>query len=239
MAHILVTGQTQHIYNQITHLLTASAGLSKLQPLSITTDFEMALMNNFRDHYPTVPINGCLFHAKQAWHKRLKKLRIDGNHFGYLIREHGLIDFLAVIPKNLVKVKGIPYIKTDLDRRFGSEINRYLWDQFWKYFVSTWVENNERFEAWHLLDSNGNIKDIINRTNNCLEGLHSRLNKKIPAHPSILDCIAYLKEHVEQEVQKLKAAQQRNRMPASCAKPVYIPLIPDDFESFDPNKNKT
>jgi len=143
VAHILVTGQTQHIYNQITHLLTASAGLSKLQPLSITTDFEMALMNNFRDHYPTVPINGCLFHAKQAWHKRLKKLRIDGNHFGYLIREHGLIDFLAVIPKNLVKVKGIPYIKTDLDRRFGSEINRTLWDQFWKYCIPP-AENDPR-----------------------------------------------------------------------------------------------
>ncbi|OWZ16907.1 hypothetical protein PHMEG_0009240 [Phytophthora megakarya] len=49
---------------------------SKLAITTVVVDFESALIFPVRGNFPEVHIVGCLFHLKQVWRRKMKKLRL-------------------------------------------------------------------------------------------------------------------------------------------------------------------
>ena len=68
-----------------------------LDPSYIGVDFERALFTNVSNHFPEAKLIGCLFHFKQAIHRKMKQLKFPDKEVDYAMRR-GVIDLLTVIP---------------------------------------------------------------------------------------------------------------------------------------------
>jgi hypothetical protein len=79
----------------------------KLDPLTVTCDFEKALIGEIKAKFPRVEIVGCLFHLKQAWRKKLVSLGFDQPLVAKLMKA-GQLDLLCYIDPNEIITKGIP-----------------------------------------------------------------------------------------------------------------------------------
>ena len=61
--------------------------------------------------FPKSPIVGCLFHFKQAIHRKLKELAISSEEIVFFMRP-GMLDILTLIPPEEIVTFGIPYVRS-------------------------------------------------------------------------------------------------------------------------------
>ena len=84
------------------------------------------------------------------------------------------------------------------------------------YYKSTWIDGNFPPKLW-------NVHSSSMRTNNMVEGWHSKLNKRLrKSHPNIYELINYLKK--EQGKTELTISQTRLGAPAPKRKKKYRQL---------------
>jgi hypothetical protein len=150
----LLTGKFEHIY---WILLQEMIGLLdwNWKPRSIVTDYEKGLITAIQQQFSSSTIVGCFFHFKQALARKLKKIGISQEE----IRLHlWKFDFMTVIAKEDINI-GLDFISRILPKASK-------WEEFLKYFKTTWIE---RFgpALWNV--SECSQLNLVGRTNNALE----------------------------------------------------------------------
>ena len=142
----------------------------RLEPETVTCDFEKGLMKAIDQQFPRGKINGCLFHWKQAIRRKMLSLKIDQEYVGHAMTKN-CIDILTIIPRDEILVKGIPYVRSILeaeDLNLSSD-DCVKWDVFWIYFKSFWCSSLEFIATWNIKDVDDKNRKMQNRTNNALE----------------------------------------------------------------------
>jgi hypothetical protein len=201
----------------------------KLEAKTKTCDFEQALIKALRCQFPGDEFVLCTFHWKQSLKRKLTENGIPQNLIHDLLCPGGPMEKLLVVPIDEIIPKGIPYVRSKINE--SNYVKKF--DQFWNYFMKTWMKRYSP-EEWNL---NGivqrNVQDkIVNLTNNPLERLNRALNNKfVNAHPSVPQFVDGIKEMCSEYVQKISNIQ-RGLDKAPAHKPVEIPTIPEDYESF-------
>lgn len=155
--YVLMSGKTEWCYwVAINYVLIATQ--LKLEPASVTCDFERALINAVQDQFPTASLVGCLFHWKQAIRRKMIEFRLPEVQVRQLMTP-GVFDILTIIPINQIEKVGIPFVRSLIDET-GDKLK---WENFWKYFVNTWMVNYKP-EWWNINQIANSDEDIQNRT---------------------------------------------------------------------------
>ena len=232
---ILMTGQTTEEYiTAFQHAKMTVDSQTSMTPVSITTDFEQAMMKAlkvvFGDKFDR---NGCRFHSKQAWSKKMKDdLHIPKEQIRYAMNWK-VMDILAVVPKKELISKGVPFVCQMIENKFPNMTNneKGAWKKFWAYFIQTWIEKPNYLDAWHLLDKDGHVKDIVARTNNALERFNRNMGEDLPTHPSLLPFVEMIKNESDNHVLRLDNIYNGNEQPPTY-NDVYIPKLPLEYSAY-------
>ena len=103
--YILMTNKSQKMYRNALEWIFKLSG-RRINPQTVTCDFELALINAIQGIFPFSKINGCLFHWKQAIRRKLLSLKLSNEKEIVEIAMHNnSIDLLTVIPVNEIKKK--------------------------------------------------------------------------------------------------------------------------------------
>ncbi|XP_046575249.1 uncharacterized protein LOC124283263 [Haliotis rubra] len=147
-----------------------------LAPAKIQTDFELATIRAIGTEFPNAETKGCFFHFSKALWRKTQDLGLTVTYkedpaVKEFIRRAGA---LALLPQDQVQ-------DTLIDAMDSSPASDRIED-FKDYMVVTWVDYDARFplSLWNHHNTVGP------RTNNNLEGFHSRMNRSLPhRHPNI------------------------------------------------------
>lgn len=160
----LLPNKSQATYNILFNLIKSA--LINFKPKKYHSDFERGAMNAIQEVYPEIEIRGCYYHWHKAlWHQR-KSLKLKSKGQTRII---GLTAALPLLPAEAM-LDGYEYIKKE-----GCELNMKT---FFKYIDKFW----KKMYFSHILSVFGER----HRTNNVMEGFHSKLNKKINKNTTIL-----------------------------------------------------
>jgi len=117
--YILTTNKSKKMYRNALEWIFKLSG-RRINPQTVTCDFELALINAIQGIFPFSKINGCLFHWKQAIWRKLLSLKLSNEKEIVEIGMHKKsIDILTVIPVNEIK-KGNSVRKRQPERRVVS-----------------------------------------------------------------------------------------------------------------------
>ena len=214
----------------------------KLNPFSVTFDFEAALMKAVQEQFcvgtQKAILNGCLFHWKQALRRKMMSLFICREQIKKAMQT-GVMDLLTTIRKEELESKGIFYVRSLIEDGLSKKDIK-KWDSFWAYFNRYWMSPN-LVDIWNLTGKEHDVYDLQNRTNNGLERYNRRLNEKFPTpHPSVLVFIATVLRESVWYVEKLENIRMGREKP-----PTYQKLtLPDswfneEYERFVPPPQPT
>jgi hypothetical protein len=162
--YCLLSGKQEEIYFTAFHWVIAASEY-KLDPLSVTCDFEKGLIKAVRDQFSGVAVVGCLFHFKQALRRKMIKLKLAEDVITVAMQAN-VIDVLTIIPHDEIETKGIPYVKNILGAMENYDNDK--WEEFWLYFDKTWMRVYTP-SVWNITNVVDDVRDLSNRTNNPLE----------------------------------------------------------------------
>lgn len=156
----LMTGKTKMLYFQALHFLV-SATKWQFNPRRISCDFEDALISQINNQFPSpdsgrcapddgCDINGCLFHLKQAWRRKMLELNIPRDQIS-IAMQRGVLDLLCVLPPNELDSKGIHYVRSLIQRlieeKSGNKMtlkDKTIWGVFFGYIERYWLCERKR-----------------------------------------------------------------------------------------------
>ena len=192
--------------------------------------FEQAIINAGTKKFPEASPIGCLFHFKQALRRKLLEFCVPKAVIHDLLGKDGcLLDILTVNPIRIHEIvtKGIPYIRA----HFNEAGNEEKFNQFWSYFVRTWIQQFPP-HVWNFTDSPNTRDDIANRTNNPLERYNRTLNKAFPvAHPTMDHFVTTINSEANRYAQLLCDIQRGRALPPQH-QPVPVPPIPQSYYNY-------
>ena len=155
-----------------------------LDPVCVQTDFEMAAIRAVEQSFPNADIKGCMFNYTQTiWRKTqqiglAEQYKNDDSVKTWVRRAAGL----PLLPMNEVQNTWLEAMRTT------PAVPRAV--EFSDYVVTTWVDDDARFplRMWNHFINAGP------RTNNNVEGFHSRVNRLLPhRHPNIYRFVELIK----------------------------------------------
>ena len=82
VCYVLMTSKTYFLYWHALHWVIVMSQ-HRLEPETVTCDFEKGLMKAIDQQFPRGKINGCLFHWKQAIQRKMLSLKIDQEYVGH------------------------------------------------------------------------------------------------------------------------------------------------------------
>lgn len=172
-------------------------------PPQILTDFELGLINKLPVLFPNARLRGCYFHHTQCIWRRVQSLGLttdyrDNPDVRSFVRQ---LMALAFLPVPIVRPM-FSFLEEHPTATSQPACSLLL-----SYYKDTWLNGSFPLPFW-------NVHNEGTRTNNHLEGWHSKLNKAVrKIHPSVHDLVAVLK--VEQGETELVI--QRARLGAAPA----------------------
>ena len=159
---------------------------TKLNPDTITTDFEAGLIQACKEHFPEVHLIGCLFYFKQALRRKMQKLRIKLEEISRAMNEKHFNVLTVTAKKDISK-------KIKKIRKEVNKTEKKKWNKFYQYFNKIWMKD-DMFDIWNVSNTLSKNVDIQNRTNNALENFNKQLNGEFGfAHPNIFNFINTIK----------------------------------------------
>jgi len=110
--------------------------------------------------------------------------------------------------------------------------DRLLWEDFYTYFIKTWVTGTFKPKLWnvfHILNANIGPA-LVNRTNNALENYNGRLARRFPNtnKPTMKEFVTQIRDDGCRNAHKYKETLAGNRA-VQAREPPNIPKIPDDY----------
>lgn len=122
------------------------------------TDYEAAVRNSMRKHFPNARISGCFFHYVKAIYKSARKFGLAKDAtFESAIQE---ISALALLPNNFIS-KAFNIISSRYQ-------NSERWKRFEAYFKRQWVGAN--ISVYGLINRSNNFSETLNKSANLLSG---------------------------------------------------------------------
>lgn len=192
----------------------------KLNPSRVTTDFEKAMIKAFEYTFPHIRIAGCWFHYTQCITQKC-------NNAGFKVRLQSDRSFKLWIDKlyamSLIPLDRLSEALIDIENSIPDEAT-CIYD----YFVSNWMSSNYPVEIWNHSETIGP------KTNNHLEGFHSKITRHLgAAHPNIYKLVKLFKTlesnaSVDYESIKFRREALRSRKTKAINKEIqYSYLIKD------------
>lgn len=140
----------------------------------------------------------------------------------------GGLDLLCILPQAEVATYGIPYLEQMYNFNASEECVP-KWGKFWTYFKKQWMPI---LKSWNICVGNyGDIKEVVNQTNNGLESYNCKINELFPKKPSLIEFV----EIMEQESRKktgilddYRSGKKKEREMLSQT----IPTIDDSYYDF-------
>ena len=207
--YILMTNKSKKMYrNALEWVFKLSQ--RRVNPKTITCDFELALINAIQGIFPYAKINGCLFHWKQAIRRKLISLKLSNEKEIVDIMMHqNSIDILTIVPVNEIKRKGIPFVKDNLKDAMNEDKDFQKMQSFWHYFDKFWMTSEKFINSWNISTYPGN-KNLLKRTNNGLER-YNRYMKSLfcSGTPSFAQFVNTMR--AESEIQQKKVQDHMDR----------------------------
>ncbi|XP_022164638.1 uncharacterized protein LOC111029781 [Myzus persicae] len=178
---------------------------------TVFVDFETAIHSAITSQLQQVTVRGCRFHLCQSWWRKIQQFGLS-NEFK---------DNASEIEQLLKLFFGLPLLSPeDVEDCFYNDlmaIKPYCpkLDQFFDYVHDTYIMSDSIFppKIWARFDKN------IDRTTNCCESFHSKLNKEFTtAHPNIfyfmetlnsIQTLNYIKFR-SNNTRKLTSKQEKN-----------------------------
>ena len=203
MVYCLLPGKSREIYNRVFTLIKEKMQNlgTDLMPEFIMSDFELALIQSVRINFPATTHKGCYFHFRQAMWRKVQALGRqqqynEDTEFRQLICKTAAIAF---VPLQFVR-PAWDGIKDELDT---------IDEDFCEYFRKTWMRGQFPLAMWNYFSYDGP------RTNNRLEGWHSKLKKIVKKpHPNIFELIdVFKREQAANEVTIIQLATGANPPP--------------------------
>jgi hypothetical protein len=224
--YILLQAKSHEVYY---HALQQTINSSdwRFESKTITCDFEMALIKGIKEQFPDATYVLCNFHWKQAIRRKLiTSYNISKELVNQLIGKNGLMNLLCMVPPSEIKTKAIPYIRSKIDETGYKQ----QFKEFWKYFVSTWVDGNYNPTNWNVNAIQDDPDLIVNRTNNPLERYNRAMNSNFPIdHPNMCQFVTTIRAEATKYVNQLELIKKGKELPPQHM-PVTYPPIPDDYE---------
>ncbi|CAN0061560.1 unnamed protein product, partial [Heterosigma akashiwo] len=203
-----------------------------LNVLSISVDFEKALIKAVKMQFREAFIMGCLFHFKQAIRRRLLKLGVSKSKVKESMVRGGPVDWLTVMPLDEIEEKGIAFVKANFDcRKFSSEF-----EAFWGYFRDEWLGRTDP-HTWNLtvaLSCEEPLKAMVTRfrTNNALERFNRILHSLFSTRPNVVLFAEKIRAYSQEVVVELQRIQGKRSKPAQHSNEGYVPELPAEYASF-------
>lgn len=201
----LLTRKTGQIYSELFTQLRQLAQ-QRGHPIIWTkfrTDFEVAVMNTVAEVFPGLTVTGCFFHFCSAIIKKLREMGFGpdyANSVTYVKVTAKSIMGLAFLPP-LIVADTFTEICNDYNNPPANAAARPNLDMFFLYVQSSWIDGGvAEVGRWTI----GNLNS--KRTNNDLEGYHSRLLAKFKRHPNLWKFIKTLQteeKDIQQELEHL------------------------------------
>ena len=181
-------------------------------PQIIISDFEASLIPTLRHHFPNCDHHGCYFHHTQAiWRNVQRKgLQKDYEEDQFVRRSARSLMALAFLPTD--QIMGI---FTTLQQQPVVEGNNQL-QALYQYYHDTWLTGPFPLELW-------NVHQTSTRTNNMVEGWHSRLNRYVRRlHPNLHQLVKELQKEQAMTQVTVQRARLGGAPPARRMKYVRI-----------------
>lgn len=181
LVYILTPFKTEEGYNNLFNVLKQCE--TRLNPISISIDFEMGMIKAFQKNFPNAKIVGCFFHYGQCLWRRVQasgsqKMYNDDLGFAKCIKK---LIALAFVPVVDVIFAYEQLIRSVDFTQYEAQLSPIL-----DYYESNWVGKLKRnvrrsspkfsIKMWNCYDS---VLGDKPRTNNNVEGWHSGFNKRI------------------------------------------------------------
>ena len=147
-----------------------------------------------------------------------------------LLGPQGYINILFVIPVEVIRDFGIPYVRSQTDESGRQQ----QWENFWRYFDTTWCKSYEPSD-WnlHAITTRVDSEDIlINRTNNPLERFNRRMNDSFPnPHPNMASFVETIKSISHEYLADYEHIRKGRKRTGVHPSPV-IPEIASEYYAF-------
>ncbi|OWY98969.1 LOW QUALITY PROTEIN: hypothetical protein PHMEG_00030123 [Phytophthora megakarya] len=156
----LMTTQTQDSYK----CFFIALNLLWTDITKVAADFDSALFFSVRDHFHEVRIVGCLLHLKQAWRRKMKKLRLPDSAVSIAMQKY-VLDILTVVDPGNIKVQGTAWINQKIKQRY---------------------QNMDDKRSSRVANVYGTQRANISRTNIPLERYYREINTRVRTpHPAL------------------------------------------------------
>ena len=207
-------------------------------PLSVTIDFERAMMNACSKEFLNTELNGCFFHFSQCIFRAIQanglKQRYETDA-SFALRMK-MLPALAFVP--------VPTVTEAFDLLCDNDIFPHEAQDVVDYFEDTWIGRPNRRNGrrppifrhgiWNMYSR---VLDNLPKTNNSVEGWHRRFETEVGAHhPNIwrfIKCLqkeqAYNEVQIEQYVAGVEPEPPRKRYLDAAKR------IKRLVEAFDPD----
>ena len=158
--YILMTGKSESMYWHALHWVIVCSGW-RLEPFLVTCDFEKTLHNAVTGQFKGTKLNGCLFHWKQAIRRKMIALKIDQEQISMAMTTY-VLDVLTVIPSNEIRSKGIPYVKSIIDKELKTNDEKDKWKYFWEsYFITFWMSSDIFIKTLNIHCDDGSYLELF------------------------------------------------------------------------------
>jgi hypothetical protein len=185
--YFLLDNKSQWTYWHAIHFILVETE-TKFHPLTVTTDFEKALLNAVKEQLPNAHRVGCLFHFKQAIRRKMQKLHIPEEEIAKAMKK-GAIDELTVVKRSDIGKKVVK-----LKRKYAKGSSKDKWNNFFNYFNNTWMKKYD-FDVWNISSVKEKYISIYNKTNNAPESFNKTLGGQFSSpHPNLLHFIQVIKK---------------------------------------------
>ncbi|XP_041356817.1 uncharacterized protein LOC121374011 [Gigantopelta aegis] len=180
------------LFNQLSSVVEEKTGFD-LSPEVVQTDFEIAAIQAIEEIFPDADTRGCLFHFSQCMLRKVQGLGLMRLYRA----DQGvqtLVRRAASLP--LLPIDHVQDVWIDIMNERPDHLPHET--EFTDYVTTTWVDDDSLFKV-AMWNQHGSIGP---RTNNHLEGWHSKLNRSLTkAHPNIYEFINKLKD-VEEKTRR-------------------------------------
>lgn len=182
--------------------------LDQIKKLYISVDFEKAMHNAIKSHWPEAEIVGCLFHQLQAIGKWIKRS---------VPRDHVLKNDANILCNLRDDVKHLASYAFKNNEEFSKAVESFnvKWkavagEKFINYMITTWFGDKNcqaRFgpDVWALYRKPRT--EDIDQTNNQVEIFHKEINSLFSSKPQLKRAVELLKHiekrHTEREMNEM------------------------------------
>ncbi|XP_041358542.1 uncharacterized protein LOC121375235 [Gigantopelta aegis] len=154
------------LFNQLSSVVEEKTGFD-LSPEVVLTDFEIVAIQAIEEIFPDADTRGCLFHFNQCMLQKVQGLGLMRLYRA----DQGVQTLVRRLP--LLPIDHVQDVWIDIMNERPDHLPHVT--EFTDYVTTTWVDDDSLFKV-AMWTQHGNIGP---RTNNHLEGWHSKLNRSL------------------------------------------------------------